>query len=269
VDVRPRRWQWTAALLAGIGFVVLPLQRATAIDAESQAGGLPTLEKRVLQLEATTVSQATQLAALEAKSTNQGNQLAALQAAVATQAAQIGVLLNQITTQQSQIAAVETAVNTQGGQMSSVQASIGTLATQLLAVADKLLHVTRFGNDLVINGANLHIRNGLGSTETVNGVGNLIIGYNESPVEASSQVGSHNLVIGIGHAWTSYGGFVAGSSNSILRPYASVSGGTHNTAIALGASISGGGFNRAFGNWSTVGGGHEVEVNDPFDWDAD
>jgi hypothetical protein len=34
-------------------------------------------------------------------------------------------------------------------------------------------------NEVVITGANLRLLNGLGSTETTNGLGNLIVGYNE------------------------------------------------------------------------------------------
>jgi hypothetical protein len=35
-------------------------------------------------------------------------------------------------------------------------------------------------NEVVISGANLRIVNGLGATETTNGLGNLIVGYNEA-----------------------------------------------------------------------------------------
>jgi hypothetical protein len=34
-------------------------------------------------------------------------------------------------------------------------------------------------NEVVITGANLRIVNGLGTTDTINGLGNLIVGYNE------------------------------------------------------------------------------------------
>jgi hypothetical protein len=81
--------------------------------------------------------------------------------------------------------------------------------------------------------------------------------------------GTHNLVVGAWHNWTSVGGLVAGEANSIFGPSASISGGTRNAAVGRGSAISGGAFNRAFGNWSTVGGGHEVEENDTFGWEAD
>src|SRR5262245_20744675 len=49
-----------------------------------------------------------------------------------------------------------------------------------------------------ITGVNVQVVNGLGATETTNGVGNLVIGYNE-PGNAlgDSRVGSHNVCIGV------------------------------------------------------------------------
>lgn len=46
-----------------------------------------------------------------------------------------------------------------------------------------------------LSGANVQIPNGEGSTNTTNGAGNLIIGYDENP---QTQTGSHNLIGGPG-----------------------------------------------------------------------
>jgi hypothetical protein len=52
-------------------------------------------------------------------------------------------------------------------------------------------------NEVVITGANLRIVNGLGSTETTNGLGNLIVGYNEERgFGLDKRTGSHNVVVG-------------------------------------------------------------------------
>src|SRR6266508_4052165 len=49
-----------------------------------------------------------------------------------------------------------------------------------VAALEKLLkHFRRDGDNVIIKGANLHIRNGLGETTTTNGLGNLIVGYNQ------------------------------------------------------------------------------------------
>jgi hypothetical protein len=86
-------------------------------------------------------------------------------------------------------------------------------------------------------GCNLYIQNGLGATNgepnhpddldspVVNGLGNLIIGYNVGGHNNGDvRTGSHNLILGDQNNYSSFGGIVAGSSNAISAPYASVSG---------------------------------------------
>src|SRR5215472_850810 len=65
---------------------------------------------------------------------------------------------------------------------------------RLAALEYKLQYITGGLNEVVITGANLRIVNGLGSTETTNGLGNLIVGYNEPrEFEANVRTGSHNI----------------------------------------------------------------------------
>jgi hypothetical protein len=78
---------------------------------------------------------------------------------------------------------------------------------------------------VVFTAVNVFIQNGEGDTETTNGTGNLIMGYNESPLTNPTRTGSHNLVVGIDHEYTSYAGLVAGEDNTVSAPYASVVGG--------------------------------------------
>src|SRR5262245_12244871 len=58
----------------------------------------------------------------------------------------------------------------------------GAMAERMVALELKLSAMTCDGeaNEVVITGANLRIINGLGSTDFTNGLGNLIVGYNES-----------------------------------------------------------------------------------------
>jgi hypothetical protein len=51
------------------------------------------------------------------------------------------------------------------------------LARRLAALEYKLQYVSGGPNEVVITGANLRIVNRLGSTDTTNGLGNLIVGY--------------------------------------------------------------------------------------------
>lgn len=126
-----------------------------------------------------------------------------------------------------------------------------------------------FNPTLVISGVNVQVVNGLGATATTNGLGNLIVGYDELGLPAD-HTGSHNFVGGSQNRYASYGGLVLGFDNWIDGPYAAVSGGQGNLArgdsasvsggavgFALGraASVSGGKANTAYGDWSSISGG--------------
>src|SRR5215470_8084177 len=125
--------------------------------------------------------------------------------------------------------------------LSPLSAQAQTVEQRLAALETKLACLTKTGTDMVIKGCNLLIQNGLNDTSTKNGLGNLIIGYNEDTIGTpNDRTGSHNLVVGKEHAYSSYGGFVTGLRNTISGSYASVSGGEVNTASAHATSVSGG-----------------------------
>jgi hypothetical protein len=154
-----------------------------------------------------------------------------------------------------------------------VDALLAEYDARITALEELLASVTleNGGQDFVFTGVNVHVRSGSGATDgTINGLGNLIVGYNEARSLGSDKSGSHNLVVGPNHNYTSYGGLVAGYQNTISGGWASVSGGRNNTAsgnyssvsggfanIASGmqSSVSGGGANTASGDYSSVSGG--------------
>ncbi|MCA9772949.1 MAG: hypothetical protein KC466_11120 [Myxococcales bacterium] len=114
---------------------------------------------------------------------------------------------------------------------------------------------------IVIEGANVQIVSGAGSTSEgdcvgggCSGLGNLIVGYNESS-GGEFRTGAHNVIVGANHEYTSTGGFVAGDANTISGRSASVSGGQLNTASGNYASISGGRDNMATAVWTSISGG--------------
>ena len=136
------------------------------------------------------------------------------------------------------------------------------------------------------SGVNVQIVNGMGVTHQSNGLGNLIVGYNEprSGVSICSKgghdndndcvadsgiwatnhkSGSHNIVGGDGNAYSSHGGLIVGSSNAITHAFASVSGGSGNTASGPWSSISGGGSNVASGDVSSISGGDTNVASGP------
>lgn len=151
-------------------------------------------------------------------------------------------------------------------------------------------HTVRF------SGVNVQIVNGLEETESTNGLGNLIVGYNEPRGGTATEVcsdgrydetdcttnggtwaqnhksGSHNIVGGTGNAYSATGGLVVGLENAINRNYATVTGGRQNTASGATSSVAGGhrnkasgrhahissgSFNTASGETSSVNGGHD------------
>jgi hypothetical protein len=103
------------------------------------------------------------------------------------------------------------------------------------------------------SGVNVQVVNGEGKTASVNGDGNLVIGYDENASRA--QTGSHNLILGEEQAFSSFGGIVAGFGNTISGREASVSGGFLNTASGFYTSISGGEINTASREAASVSGG--------------
>lgn len=150
------------------------------------------------------------------------------------------------------------------------------------------------GDTALFQGINVQIVNHAMATDTVDGTGNLILGFNEaspasrpycSQIEitneeaclevgavwsANKRLGSHNLVLGRWNDYISYGGIVGGELNLIAGAssmamggllntaqgeYSSILGGSGNTAVGIAATISGGEANRAQGILSTIGGG--------------
>jgi hypothetical protein len=142
-------------------------------------------------------------------------------------------------------------------RVESLESEVDSLKTEVNALKSLLQHFSRNGNEITIAGANLHIVNGTGSTDgTPNGLGNLIVGYNALRGGGDDdRSGSHNIVVGDRNNFTSYGGLVAGDSNTISGKYSSVSGGRKNEASGDFSSVSGGGFNEASGEESSVSGG--------------
>ena len=183
----------------------------------------------------------------------------------------------------------------------SARASSGGLAervAELEAEVDELSAILQFvyvemeevnglaGPHWIIEGANVHVRSGQGTTwegcssrepdwpncESLTGRGNLIIGYNEQfrppPAPTEDRTGSHNLIVGQYHSFSSFSGFVAGMDNAVTGWAASVCGGVGNEASGSHSSVSGGHRNLASGNRASVSGGQDREAPDENNWVA-
>ena len=154
---------------------------------------------------------------------------------------------------------LQTQVNALKATVAALQTQVNALQTQLTAVqSNNALKLGPFvsvnpngtgldkgvtGPNIYFTGANIHIESGLGATDdnlstggSLSGLGNLIIGYDETGKLNGNRGGSHNLVIGRFHTFTSsaFGGLVAGEDNTASGQVASVTGGNANRATGLG-----------------------------------
>jgi trimeric autotransporter adhesin len=160
-------------------------------------------------------------------------------------------------------------------QSTTIEGQNEALAALEDLLADASIEHVDGQRTLRFSGINLQLVNGESTTASANGTGNFIIGYNsrtetrppecddpeyadfwpgcaESPFSRS---GSHYLIVGDLHEWTSYGGIVAGFRNTGSGPWASVTGGASNTASGLVSAVAGGIGNTASGLLSAVAGG--------------
>lgn len=181
----------------------------------------------------------------------------------------IAALENTFTSLRNTIIILQTTVNNQRDYVRDLEA--------LLSVS-----TDDQGNPaLIVSGANFHINNGSGLTGIVNGVGNLVIGYDEEQTSfddfcsngelddepacldanetwgISQKTGSHNIVVGSRHSYTQHSGIVAGFNNSLTGSESVMLGGTINLNRGFRSTIVGGSFNEAGDFFSNIFGGSE------------
>lgn len=164
----------------------------------------------------------------------------------------------------------------------------------MLAINDYVSLESVHGRPTVqFKAVNVQLINGAGF-QASNGLGNLLIGYDQlrngdsglyapecsrgtgigsafqDPVSTEAEClavggtwqlnhksGSHYLVVGDAHNYSSWSGIVAGGGNTSNSPNASVTGGLYNQATGYATSVSGGARNRASGYLASVSGGSE------------
>lgn len=216
------------SLFVVCGFALLLVAPGAFSQGESQAGGLPGLERRVALMES-------KIGQLEQENEELWAAIGELEAALAQ----------------------EVADRTAGDAALDARAD---------ALEDKTQFMSVMGTDTLFIGTNIVLQNGLGSTNgnpgdpsstsdaQVNGLGNLMIGYNAS--FGGPRSGSHNLVMGDYNDHTSFGAILAGRDNASTAPYASVLGGRSNDATAAWAVVLGGAFGLADGHTSSIVGGN-------------
>jgi len=191
--------------------------------------------------------------------------------------------------------AVKTAVDGNQAQITALNARIAVLEaklTNVVALNDYLSLQTVNGHPTVrVSAANLQVVNGEGSTDKINGLGNLVVGYDElrpetDPMTCSASFaksittqstcvspavwavnhksGSHNLIVGTKNNYSSYGGVVFGEANSIVAASATVTGGVGNVAAGSWSNINGGSENATWDIESSVSGGYKNTASNQF-----
>ncbi len=161
--------------------------------------------------------------------------------------------------QQEQIASLEE-------QLLGQEQAIASLAPllSLVPVAER----SSFGQDTWnLSGLNVRLDNGAGTTYGAsNGLGNLILGYNESEgghrdaegnfMDGEVRVGSHNLVVGAAHTYGSNGSLLGGYNNSLFGQGSAILSGQASLATGTWSAILGGLDNRATATNTCISGGH-------------
>jgi hypothetical protein len=251
-----------------------------------------------------TPDQATQVRALRQQVTALRRQVAALRNEFAAEnAARLEVLaqLNALKGQQAQLSTLQQQIELLAREVKSLKAN-----TVLDLNGYLTFDVSNGYPAALFRGINVQIVNGTGETQTMNGLGNLIVGYNRPSAGSficslgaadtetaclagggawaqSHKGGSHNIVGGEFNSYSSWGGLVLGVENAISAPYAavlggarnraggglaSISGGTYNTASGIYSTVSGGFDNRAAGDFSSIAGGAQRSASGSHDWAA-
>ena len=145
----------------------------------------------------------------------------------------------------------------------TLQLQVETLEAQAMPELASHLSFVDSSSTFHLEAANLQVSNG-GSAYLNNGLGNLIIGMNgeEEYVDSVGRGGSHNLVIGEGHAYSNSHGILHGFNATLTDRYAAVIGGANNRVDgAYGVAISGSGNTLSDGaHYAVAAGGRDNMV---------
>ena len=255
-------------------------QRLAALEQDNQdlesrlssleSVGVQNLESRVAANETAVSDHESRLTTAEGTISNHSSQITSLQGSVSNNSSAINTNSSNISTNSSNISSLQSSVSTNTsdissnassissntGAISTLQTSVGNNTSDISSLQTKTASMsatTINGQSAVtFDGVNVHVRNGTGSTDgTVNGTGNLIVGYDESN-SSTTKNGSHNIVLGERNSYTSYSGFVGGEDNTISAGGASVFTGTEGIADGANSAVIGGRLNETTSSTAVV-----------------
>ncbi len=268
IDHAPIGGQRRQAPVLAVCLAIALLALLSAFTTATQAGDLNVPHSFTAGTPALAAKVNANFSAVETAVDDNDARIAALEALVVTLQSKITTLQNQHNSQQTAINAI------QGSNVMGIDPYI-----ELTDIIDPN-NATPYAT-VRLSGVNLQVVNGTGDTSTTNGLGNVIVGYNELDtatykVERCSdgrydtgpdcvfnggvwafdhRSGSHAVVVGKANSYSSYGNLLAGNRNLANKKHASVTGGLNNTASGQYSVVSGGNSNRASGSSSVVSGG--------------
>ena len=181
-------------------------------------------------------------------------QVSQLSSTVATQG-------QQITSLQSQNATMATTIATQSSQLADQANKISSLQTKVLAdesllgiVVQRTKYMFVQGKETVFCGTNLHIWKDNSQLEGVNGLGNLIVGYNHARTDGSVNYhdGSHNIIFGDEANYRSQHCLLGGYQNGASGNYAAAISGKANAARGDYSVVASGYKNSVLGRYGVA-----------------
>lgn len=191
---------------------------------------------------------------------------------------------NKILALEQQFLAIQTELTESKASIKILEAEINKMRGNSVLALDGYLKLGGIGGHpaAVFQHVNVQVSSGSGRTDgAVNGLGNLIIGYNEtssSSIEFCSnhnytvesqctrggyqwgnnvRRGSHNLIVGSNNSYDDYGSIIAGVGNTSNANYSNILGGIANYTAAVYSSISGGRYNETYAYFSSIAGGYD------------
>jgi len=157
-------------------------------------------------------------------------------------------------------------------ELSATQAELAVVKNNSVLGLDGLLTLSQDANGfdtVLFSGVNVQVVNGVGTTTSVNGLGNIVIGYNASNDVFVNQLGSHNIVLGDGQSYPNTEAVVTERiiSNENLELHVAnnlntVVGASQSMSVGSGSSIAVGG-DRAvqIGGMSSIFVGDDVNID--------
>lgn len=240
---------------------MLLLLSLLACDDPELQSQLDALQAQVEAQAETNAALQARLDALESSDESQDGDIASLQGNDALQDLDLEGLRTDVDANSDDLVSLLEDVSEQDIRLTAVEGDIGSLQTVSDGVSPLLdyLSVDTAEDSVVFSGANLYVQSGSGDTfGTVNGVGNLVVGYDEG--DPAEKTGSHNLIVGMNAEYTSYGGVVFGAGNASTEQFATVLGGKNNRASGDYATVLTGESCEASGNYSSVYGGFGTDA---------